>query len=78
MSKVKAGDKIRLIKMPRDPDPIKPGSLGIVTSVTEGPLGQIEVDWDSDRTLSLIPGVDKFEIISSADVTSSADTTGKV
>ena len=57
------GDRIRLLSMPDDPDPIPAGSLGTVLSVTTGPLAQIEVRWDSSRSLALIPGVDQFEVV---------------
>ena len=57
------GDRIRLLSMPNDPDPIPAGSTGTVISVTTGPFAQIEVDWDNGRTLALIPGVDRFEVI---------------
>ncbi len=64
MKNVKAGDRIRLIHMPDDPDPIPAGSEGLVIDVTDGPLAQITVDWiGMNRTLTLIPGVDRFEII---------------
>ena len=63
MKNVKAGDRIRLLNMPNDPDPIPVGSEGMVVDVTDGPLAQITVDWDNGRTLALIPGVDVFEII---------------
>ncbi len=64
MSAVKKGDRIRLIAMPEDPDPIPAGSEGVVIEVTNGPLAQIIVDWIGiDRSLALIPGVDLFEII---------------
>jgi hypothetical protein len=49
--------------MPDDPDPIPVGATGTIESVTEGPLGQVHVRWDSGRSLSLIPGVDRFEVI---------------
>jgi len=50
--------------MPDDPNPIPVGSTGTIEAVTEGPLGQVHVKWDdSGRTLSLIPGVDRFEVI---------------
>jgi hypothetical protein len=40
------------------------GSTGTIESVTEGPLGQVHVQWDdSGRSLALIPGVDRFEVI---------------
>jgi hypothetical protein len=61
---IRTGDRIRLLSMPDDPDPIPVGSTGTIEAVTEGPLGQIHVTWDdSGRTLSLVPGVDRFEVI---------------
>ena len=67
------GDRIRLLSMPYDPDPIPAGSTGTVISATTGTFAQIEVDWDnSSRSLALIPGVDQYEIIALAD-----DTTTK-
>ena len=68
MTMVRTGDWIRLINMADDPDPIPAGSTGSVTRVTEGTLAQIDVRWDdSGRSLSLIPGVDQFEIIGRGD-----------
>jgi len=67
MTQVQIGDRIRLLAMPEDPDPIPTGSTGTVTRVTDGPLAQISVDWDNGRTLSLVPGVDQFEVIERAD-----------
>ena len=49
--------------MPDDPDPIPAGSTGTIESVTEGPLGQVWVKWDSGRQLALVPGVDRFQVI---------------
>ena len=64
METVRKGDHIRLIVMPNDPDPILPGSEGVVVDVTDGPLAQIVVEWIGvKRSLSLVPGVDRFEII---------------
>lgn len=63
MTTIRRGDRIRLIHMADDPDPIPAGSTGTIESVTEGPLGQVWIRWDSGRSLALIPGVDRFEII---------------
>ena len=64
MTSVKPGDRIKLINMPDDPDPIPAGSEGLVIDVTDGPLAQITVQWiGMNRTLALIPGVDRFEIV---------------
>jgi hypothetical protein len=59
---VKAGDRIKLKAMPEDPDPIPAGSLGTVIAVEGGSFPQIDMKWDCHRSLSLIPGVDVFEI----------------
>ena len=61
------GDRIRLLSMPDDPDPIPAGSTGTVISTTTGTFAQLDVDWDNGRTLALIPGVDQYEIIALAD-----------
>lgn len=52
------GDRIRLIAMPGDPDPIPVGSTGTVTFVKEHGSGsrawlQIGVDLDNGRQLML-------------------------
>jgi hypothetical protein len=61
---IRTGDRIRLLSMPDDPDPIPIGSIGTIEAVTEGPLGQVHVKWDdNNRSLALIPGVDRFEVI---------------
>ena len=55
------GKRIELIEMPSDPHPIEPGMKGTVEMV-DG-LGQLCPLWDNGRTLSLIPGVDKFKLV---------------
>ena len=68
MQSIRPGDHIRLIHMPDDPDPIPAGSEGVVVEVTDGPLAQITVEWiGMGRSLALIPGVDRFEIIGRED-----------
>jgi hypothetical protein len=61
---VKTGGRVRLIHMPSDPDPIRPGATGTVIAVCGGDFPQIQVQWDNGRSLALLPGVDDFEIIS--------------
>ena len=63
MTNVQRGDRVRMLHMPDDPDPIPAGSTGTVTRVTDGPLAQVSVDWDNGRSLSLVPGTDQFEVI---------------
>jgi hypothetical protein len=51
---LKTGDRIRLIAMPHDPDPLPTGSLGVVLRVNDhGDWQQIEVAWDNGRRLML-------------------------
>ena len=60
--KVEKGDRVELIHMPDDPDPIASGSLGTVISV-DSRMGVVDVKWDSGRTINLIMGVDNFKIV---------------
>ena len=53
------GERVELVSMTDDPDPIAPGSAGTVYLVTElkfgsSPEWQVHVKWDSGRTLSCI------------------------
>lgn len=63
-----SGDRIELVEMPQDPDPIPPGSQGTIVKVTEldsqGRLIQLEVDWDSGRTLSPVIPPDRLRKLS--------------
>jgi Domain of unknown function (DUF4314) len=55
------GKRIELIKMVDDPNPIPSGEQGVVVSVNS--LGIIDVNWDCERTLNLIHGVDKYKLV---------------
>ena len=61
---VTVGDRIRLVYMADDPDPIPPRSEGTVihTNLFQGQL-QLAVKWDSGRTLNVIDPVDRYEKI---------------
>ena len=60
----KVGDRIRLIHMPEDPDPIPTGSLGTVCAIQpHHGWTQIEVDWDNGRRLMLSLPDDLVEIV---------------
>lgn len=60
------GKRIKLINMPNDPQPIEPGTEGTIDHIDGA--GHIHVKWDNGRGLSLIPGIDEFEIIEKASV----------
>jgi hypothetical protein len=63
------GDRIRLLCMPDDPNPIPAGSEGEVTFVNEVrsmQFTQIGVKWDDGRTLSLAVPPDSFTVIGKA------------
>lgn len=53
------GDRLRLVSMPDDPNPIPSGSEGTVVAVRlatwQGkPCKYVDVDWDNGRGLSLV------------------------
>lgn len=64
----KPGDRIKLIRMGKDPAPIPVGTTGTVLRVQcLGPVfpscWQIHVNWDIQRSLMLVYPDDIFEII---------------
>lgn len=67
MTQPQPGDRIRLIAMSDDSDPVPPGSTGTVKSVRKCGSGQsvwfqAEADWDSGRKLMLRVPPDQVEV----------------
>jgi hypothetical protein len=56
------GTLIRLNRMDDPYAPVPPGTIGEVQMVDDG--GNIHMKWQNGRTLSLIEGVDDFQVIS--------------
>jgi hypothetical protein len=60
----KPGDRIRLLAMTDDPDPIPPGTTGTVIAVRQlGTRCQVDVAWQNGRTLMLVVPPDQFEVL---------------
>ena len=55
------GKRIKLLDMPHDHAPVPPGTEGTCTGV-DG-IGNLLMQWDNGSTLSLIYGIDKFQVI---------------
>ena len=65
---VKVGDRIRLIEMTDDPNPIDAGATGTVTAIHfHSGWTQLEVDWDCGRQLMLASPPDRFEVLERCD-----------
>ncbi|WP_113408509.1 DUF4314 domain-containing protein [Rhizobium sp. CNPSo 4062] len=62
------GDKVKLIHMPNDPNPVTRGSLGVITHISEAypdedvPLTYV-VRWENGRTHNILVGIDEFELL---------------
>lgn len=60
----KAGQRIRLVSMIDDPDPIPAGTTGtVVKTYPQQDWFQIDVEWDNGRTLMLSIPPDEIERI---------------
>jgi hypothetical protein len=62
------GQRIRLIAMMDDPNPLSPESMGTVVAVARHAIGQdkwfqVEVQWDNGRKLMLSLPPDQIEIL---------------
>ena len=61
---LRTGDRIRLLSMPDDPDPIPVGTHGTVLRIRDlGEWFQVDVAWDDGRTLMLSLPPDQVEFI---------------
>lgn len=67
MMSVKKGDRIELIAMPEDPNPVPRGTRGTVTHVSRvgDAFTQISVEWDNGSRLMLSCPPDRFRLVRS-------------
>jgi len=64
----KVGDRIELIQMGPDPDPVEPGARGTIDHIgTFQGHTQIGVDWDNGRALLVILPEDTIRKINDKD-----------
>lgn len=71
MALPKVGQRVELLAMPNDPDPVPAGTRGKVTRISgphllpgdQNPWHQIDVDWDNGRTLSLLTTKDRYRVV---------------
>lgn len=68
------GTRLELVCMGNDPNPVPPGTRGTVELVNS--LGDIEVNWDNGRSLSLIPGEDSFRKLTQEELAAEQDLGG--
>ena len=64
------GDRIEMVEMPDDPNPINPGTKGIVKDIqTIYTFGEdhLFVDWENGSKLNVIVGIDKIKVLGVAD-----------
>ena len=65
---LKAGDRVRLVSMVDDPDPIPAGATGTVARVyPHSDWTQVDVDWDNGRSLMLSIPPDRIEVLDATD-----------
>ena len=65
MSRDLIGKRIKLITMFDDPYPIESGSMGTISHIGGDVMN---VTWDNGRSLGVVIGVDKYEILDDNDL----------
>lgn len=61
-------DRIRLIEMGPDPDPVPPGTTGTIIDIVEiDGKKHLTMEWDINRSLNVVIPPDKIEVIGATD-----------
>lgn len=55
------GTRIRLTSMSDPYDPVPTGTEGVVMGVDD--IGTLKMQWDNGRTLGVVPGEDRFTVV---------------
>lgn len=60
------GQRVELVQMVDEHDPVEAGTLGTVTHIDNWGCGlaqcNIHVKWDNGRSLALLPDIDKWKV----------------
>jgi hypothetical protein len=74
---LKAGDRVRLVSMTDDPDPIPAGTIGTVVGMyPQSDWTQVDVDWDIGRSLMLSIPPDRVVRLAAGDSKTDSSTKG--
>lgn len=81
IEEIEVGDRVRLVHMGDDPDPVPAGTEGEVLVVTDlhfrnKPETQFIIKWDNGRSLSCICPPDILQVVQKRDETRSSKEVG--
>ena len=68
------GTRIELISMDDPYAPVEPGTRGTVAYVDD--IGQLGMQWDNGRSLSLVPGEDNFRKLTQEEIDDETESDG--
>lgn len=63
LNRDRAGQRVRLVFTDDEYTDLKPGDEGVIQGQTDGAYPQLHVRWDNGSNLSLIPHVDRYEVL---------------
>lgn len=63
IDRTRAGQRVRLVRTSDPHTRLRPGAEGVIRFETHGEYGSVAIDWDDGSKLSMVPGVDSFEVL---------------